>query len=299
MGIKNVTVAGSGVLGYQIAFQTAFHDYKVIVYDVNEEILNKAKAKFDALAADYKRDLKATDDQIKATQANLSYADDLKEALAHTDLLIEAIPENPDIKTDFYTKAGQLAPEHTIFATNSSTMLPSQFAKATGRPDRFLALHFANTIWINNTAEIMGQADTSPKVFDTIVDFAKSIGMVALPLKKEQPGYILNSMLVPFLNAATSLLVNGVSDADTIDKTWMIATGAPMGPFAIMDIVGITTVYNINQMQAKATNDPLKIKTVEYLKKNYIDQNKLGVSTGAGFYSYPNPAFKDKDFLKP
>lgn len=298
MEIKNVTIAGSGVLGYQIAFQTAFHGFKVVVYDVNEEVLSKAKSKFDVLAASYKHDLHATDEQIEFTKSNLIYTDDLQAALVNADLLIEAIPENPAIKADFYLCAGKLAPEHTIFVTNSSTLLPSQFAQDTGRPDRFLALHFANTIWINNTAEVMGHPGTSPAIFDIIIDFAKAIGMVALPLHKEQPGYILNTMLVPFLDAATGLLVNNVSDVQTIDKTWMIATGSPLGPFAILDIVGITTAYNINQMKAQATKDPQAIKIVDYLKQNFIDKNKLGVSTGEGFYTYPNPDYKKEDFLK-
>ena len=122
--------------------------------------------------------------------------------------------------------------------------------------------------------------------------------MLALPLYKEQPGYILNSLLVPLLSAATSLLVNDVAEPEIIDKTWMKATGAPLGPFGILDVVGITTAYNIDKMAAEKTNDPLKIKTVKYLKENFIDQNKLGVSTGEGFYKYPNPAYKNSDFLK-
>lgn len=298
MNIKNVTVAGSGVLGYQIAFQTAFHGFKVTVYDINDEVLEKAKSKFDTLANAYKRDLNANDEQLNNTFQNLRYNSNLAEAVKNADLVIEAIPENLAIKISFYKQLANLAPEKTLFATNSSTLLPSMFAQATGRPKKFCALHFANTIWINNTAEIMGHSETSKETFDTIVDFAKAIGMVTLPLHKEQPGYILNSLLVPFLSAATNLLINEVSDIETIDKTWMIATGAPIGPFAILDIVGITTAYNINQMAAQKTNDPLKIKTVEYLKQHFIDQNKLGVATGEGFYKYPNPAYKDKDFLK-
>jgi len=93
-------------------------------------------------------------------------------------------------------------------------------------------------------------------------------------------------------------LVNEVADVQTIDKTWIKATGAPVGPFGILDVVGITTAYNINKIAVEKTSDPLKIKTVKYLKENYIDQNKLGVSTGEGFYTYPNPEFKDPDFLK-
>ncbi|OCK51284.1 3-hydroxybutyryl-CoA dehydrogenase [Chryseobacterium sp. CBo1] len=295
---KNITVAGSGVLGYQIAFQTAFHGFNVTVYDINDEVLENAKAKFDILAKSYRQDLKATDAKIEATKTNLQYSSNLAEAVKDADLVIEAVPENPQIKIGFYEQLAKVAPEKTDFATNSSTMLPSQFAEYTGRPAKFVALHFANDIWKHNTAEIMGHPGTDPKVFDNVVAFAKAIGMVALPLHKEQPGYIVNSLLVPLLSAATNLLVNEVADVQTIDKTWMVATGAPLGPFGILDVVGITTAYNINKMAADATKDPLKIKTVEYLKENFIDKNKLGVATGEGFYKYPNPAYKDKDFLK-
>lgn len=298
MKFKNITIAGSGVLGYQIAFQSAFHGFKVTVYDINDEILEKAKSKFNVLSKAFKKDLNATEAQLEATFQNLTYNSNLAEAVKDADLLIEAVPENPEIKIDFYKKLAAVAPQKTVFATNSSTLLPSQFADATGRPAQFVALHFANDIWKHNTAEIMGHAGTSKETFDDVVAFAKAIGMLALPLYKEQPGYILNSLLVPLLNAATDLLINEVSDPQTIDKTWMKATGAPLGPFGILDVVGITTAYNINQMVAHKTHNALKIKAVEYLKTNFIDQNKLGVGTGEGFYKYPNPAYLDKDFLK-
>lgn len=298
MNYKNITIAGSGVLGYQIAFQTAFHGFNVTVYDIKDTTLEKAKLKFNTMSEAFKRDLNATQEQLDKTFKSLSYTSDLAEAVKDADLVIEAVPENPKIKVDFYNKLAKVAPEKTVFATNSSTLLPSQFAEATGRPSKFLALHFANTIWIHNTAEIMGHPNTDPSVFKDVVAFAKAIGMLALPLYKEQPGYILNSLLVPLLSAATSLLVNDVAEPEIIDKTWMKATGAPLGPFGILDVVGITTAYNIDKMAAEKTNDPLKIKTVKYLKENFIDQNKLGVSTGEGFYKYPNPAYKNSDFLK-
>lgn len=297
MNFKNVTIAGSGVLGYQIAFQTAFKGFNVVVYDINDEVLNKAKLKFDQLAVNYKKDLNATDDEITETKNRLSYSSDLKSALSNADLLIEAIPENPQIKIDFYKNVSGLAPERTIFTTNSSTLLPSEFADYTGRPDKFLAMHFANEIWIHNTAEIMGQAKTDPAVFNEVVEFGKAIGMITLPLHKEQPGYILNTLLVPLLDAATYLLVNDIADYQTIDKTWMAATGAPMGPCGILDLVGITTAYNIDIMAADGGKNLEKQKVVDYLKTNFIDTNKLGISTGQGFYTYPNPAYKDKDFL--
>ena len=297
MNIQNVTVAGSGVLGYQIACQCALHGFKVTVYDINDEVLEKAKAKFTGLAEAYKRDLNKTDQDIEATFNNLTYQSNLAEAVKDADLVIEAVPENPEIKIDFYTKLRQVAPEKTIFATNSSTMLPSQFAQYTGRPENFLALHFANNIWTSNTAEIMGHDGTDKAIFDQIVQFSKDIGMIALPLYKEQPGYILNTLLVPFVSSAMELYAKEVADPQTIDKTWMKATGSPIGPFGILDIVGPNTAYNITMISVQQTQDPLAIKVAELLKTQLIDQGKLGVQTGQGFYSYPNPAYLEDDFL--
>ncbi|MCR9228945.1 3-hydroxyacyl-CoA dehydrogenase [Flagellimonas oceanensis] len=298
MNYKNITIAGSGVLGYQIAFQTAFHGFNVTVYDINDEVLEKAKGKFEIMSSAFKNDLNASQEQLEDTYQNLSYSSNLEEAVKDADLLIEAVPEDPQIKMGFYKKLAKVALEKTVFATNSSTLLPSQFASSTGRPEKFVALHFANEIWKHNTAEIMGHPTTSPKVFNDMVEFAKRIGMLPLPLHKEQPGYILNSLLVPLLGAALDLVVNEVADPPTVDKTWMKATGAPVGPCAILDVVGITTAYNINKMAAEKTQDADKIKVVKYLEENFINKNKLGVATGAGFYTYPNPAFQKEDFLK-
>jgi 3-hydroxyacyl-CoA dehydrogenase len=298
MTIKNVTIAGSGVLGSQIAFQTAFHGYAVMVYDISDEILEKSKTTFQKLGEAYKTDLNASQEQINETIDRLSFSLDLATASAGADLLIESIPEDPSIKIDFYKKLAAVAPQKTIFASNSSTMLPSQFAEYTGRPSQFVALHFANEIWKYNTAEIMGHPGTDTDVFETVVAFAKSIGMVALPLHKEQPGYIVNSLLVPLLSAGLDLLVRGVADVETIDKTWMVGTGSPTGPFGILDVVGITTAYNINKMEAEKTRDSIKQEVVDYLKENFIDQGKLGVASGEGFYTYPNPSFKNPNFLK-
>ena len=298
MDFKNVTIAGSGVLGYQIAFQTAFHNFNVTVYDINDEVLEKAKAKFDILREAFKQDLGATDDQLQATKARLSYTSDLTEAVKDADLVIEAVPENPQIKIEFYQKLAKVAPEKTVFATNSSTLLPSQFAANTGRPEKFAALHFANEIWKHNTGEVMKHPGTSDEVFESLLVFAKQIGMVPLAIQKEQPGYIVNSLLVPLLSAGMDLWIRDVADIETVDKTWMVATGAPLGPFGILDVVGITTAYNINKMVADKTKDPVKLKIADKLKAEFIDKGKLGVETGEGFYKYPNPSFKQKDFLK-
>lgn len=298
MKFKNITVAGSGVLGSQIAFQTAFKGFMVNIYDINDAALEKAKERIGHLKEDYRRDLGVTEEAFNEGLNRISFYSDLREAVKDADLVIEAIPEVVSIKTAFYEELSKVSPDKTVFATNSSTLLPSQFAAATGRPEKFLALHFANEIWKNNTAEVMKHSTTDPAIFDEIMDFAKAIGMVALPLQKEQPGYILNSLLVPFLDAAEMLLLKEVSDVQTIDKTWMIGTGAPMGPFAILDVVGITTAYHIVSAKAAATGKAEFTQLAELLKTEYIDKGKLGRATGEGFYTYPNPAFMEKDFLK-
>lgn len=297
MNYQHITVAGSGVLGSQIAFQTAFKGFMVSIYDINDEAIDRAKERMTKLKKRYQEDLGATDDAINDAFNRISFHSDLAKAVANADLVIEAVPEVINIKTDFYKKLAEVAPDKTIFVTNSSTMLPSQFAEATDRPEKFLALHFANEIWKNNTAEIMKHPGTNMDVFQDVIEFAKAIGMVALPLHKEQPGYILNSLLVPLLETAQMLLINEIADPETIDKTWMIATGSPKGPFAILDVVGITTAYNIAHAKAQAGKKEFE-KLATYLKTEYIDKGKLGTASGEGFYTYPNPSYMNPNFLQ-
>ncbi|PUZ24661.1 3-hydroxybutyryl-CoA dehydrogenase [Chitinophaga costaii] len=298
MEIKNIVVAGSGTMGYQIAFQIAYKGYKVKVYDINDAVLEKAKSKFNILSEAYKKDIGSTNEQLKTALNNLDYTSNLELAVKDADLVIEAVPENIEIKESFYTQLAKLAPEKTIFTTNSSTMLPSLLAKFTGRPEKFLTTHFGIEVWKHNLTEIMGHPATDPTYFDIVTAFIKSIGMVPIILHKEQAGYVLNTLLVPFLQAGLGLLVNGVSDYQTIDKTWMIATDAPFGPFSFMDTIGLTTVYNVFKLMYDTTKDPSLEKIVTYLKTEHIDKGKLGEATGEGFYKHPNPNYKSKEFLK-
>lgn len=327
MTIKNVTIAGSGVLGSQIAFQTAFRGYNVTIYDINDQVLVKAKERINGLVDIYQKevqsqsehlnvflhngvyestilpnlkdtlihDLTTSRDNAAAVPIRMNYESDIAKAVFEADLVIEAIPERVDIKESFYKQLAAVANEKTIFATNTSTLVPSQFAEITGRPEKFLALHFANEIWKNNTAEIMGTKWTDQSVYDEVVEFAQGIGMIPIKLKKEQPGYVLNTLLVPLLDAAQMLLAKGVADIETVDKTWMLATKAPFGPFGILDIVGLKTAYDITSNAAQ--NDPEYEELADMIKNDYIDKGKMGVSTGEGFYKYPNPAYLDPDFL--
>ncbi len=281
--MQNLTVLGSGVLGSQIALQAALHGKSVVIYDISQEVLDDLPARWDYLTPLYVRDLEeATPERMAESVARVRSTADLADAVSDADLIIEAVPERLDIKQETWAKVGELAPQRTIFATNSSTLLPSDIAPSTGRPGRFLALHFANEIWRNNIGEVMGHPGTDQDAYDAVVTFADEIGMVPIQVLKEQPGYVLNSHLVPLLGAAGELLVRGVADVETIDKTWRLSTGAPLGPFQIYDVIGMMTPYYLN----KDSDEPEKRAFAELLKRDYIDKGRLGRGSGAGFYDY-------------
>ena len=235
-------------------------------------------------------------DRVDKTLDNINIVAEQEKALDNADLVIESITENFDIKASFYKQIAEYLPEKTIVVTNSSTLLPSKLAKYTGRPNKYLAMHFANSIWKNNIAEIMGHDDTDEQYFNEIIEFAKAINMIPLAAKEEKSGYILNSMLVPFLLSAMDLVANGISDQETIDKAWTLGTGAPKGPFQIIDTVGLETAKNIVLEYQKVPNvfDPLLKKMMlpynfdgmlDILNK-YISEGKMGKSSGEGFYKY-------------
>lgn len=305
MDFKKVTVAGGGVLGSQ----SAFRGFDVTVWLRSDASIGRAKPKFERLRTIYLQTLEAAktnpaawargfgperpDDagidalkeQVERAYASLKLTTSYDEA-ADADLVIESIAEDPAQKIAFYQELAKHLPERTVIATNSSTMLPSAFAEATGRPEKYLALHFANEIWRNNTGEVMGHAGTGQAYYDQVVEFAEAIGMVPLCLHKEQPGYILNSMLVPFLNAAEALWANGVADPETIDKTWQLGTGAPAGPFRILDVVGLTTAYNIVIMDPRSKDPETVQGKIASKLKAKIDAGETGVNAGKGFFDY-------------
>lgn len=282
MSIRHVTLVGAGVLGAQIAFQTAFKGFDVSAYVPDQAALDKAGKVIGWLQRRYLQDIDGADPQALAAAAGrIRWTTDLAAPVKDADLVIEAIPEQLELKRRVYAELGRLAPATAIFATNSSTLLPSAMADATGRPERFIALHFANEIWLHNVAEVMGHAGTDPEVFSTLVRFANDIGMVPVEIHKEKAGYVLNSLLVPLMSAASELLVDGIAEHEAIDRTWKIATGSPRGPFEIYDIVGLGTAYHIS-----LAGGPKQQAFARLLKERYIDHGKLGVETGEGFYRY-------------
>ena len=307
MAFKNVVVAGGGVLGSQIAFQAAYCGFDVTIWLRSESSIGRTQPKIDKLRKTYIDAIEAMDDGSGPWCAGISDSDkpldkdaclarvdaaynglklelDMAKAVADADLVIESMAEDAKAKIEFYEKLAPLLPERTVVATNSSTLLPGQFARNTGRPAKYVALHFANSIWKNNTAEVMGHDGTDAAVFDGMIEFANQIRMIALPVRKEKNGYLLNSMLVPWLLSGMDLWASGVSDPKSIDIAWEHGTGAPKGPFRVIDTVGLNTAYNIvMQYQGvpgllnplfKKMMLPYNYKAIAKLLKGMIDRGE-------------------------
>jgi 3-hydroxybutyryl-CoA dehydrogenase len=296
--LDRLTVLGAGVLGGQIGWHSAFKGKTVVIYDPFPEALRRAGVAHDSYAQVYKAQLGASDADIAATRARLTLSGDLKSAVAQADFVIEAVPEIPETKTQVYREMAGLLPPHTLVATNSSTLLARDFADATGRPAQFCALHFANMIWALNLAEVMTHARTARETVTAVAHFAIEIGMVPIPVQKEQNGYVLNSWFVPLLTAGVSLVVNGVSTPEDVDRTFMIANrGCAMGPCGMIDMVGMKTAYDVSQYWGTVNNDAQMLKNAAYIKEHFIDKGLQGMLGGEGFYKYPNPAYAAADFL--
>ncbi|MFD0440275.1 3-hydroxyacyl-CoA dehydrogenase NAD-binding domain-containing protein [Streptomyces chartreusis] len=233
---------------------------------------------------------------MAATRQRLSYTTDLPTAVATADLVIEAVPESPDVKTAVYKEMAGLLPDRTVVATNTSTLLPSDFASATGRPDRFCALHFATALWAMNFTEIMAHPGTSQETLTAVTEFAVEIGMIPIPVRKEHGGYIVNSWLVPLLNAAQTLVTNGIATPGDVDRTFLV-NGARFGPMGMLDMIGMKTAHDVLAFWGDRTGDAQMTANAVYLKEHFLDNGLSGVQTGKGYYEYPGPAYERPDFL--
>lgn len=294
--IRKVLIIGAGTMGQQIGFQCALHGYDVTLYDIDEAIFEKAMARMKKISSVMIKRGRITREQSDAALMRISTTTDPEAAARDADFVSESVFEDPALKGRVFGQFNALCPSRTIFTTNTSTLVPSQFADATGRPDRFLAFHF-HDIRTNNVVDIMPHPGTSPETMMLVEGFARSIGQTALILRREQNGYIFNTMFSSWLSAALSLAANDVASVEDIDRAWMGVMNMPIGPFGVMDQVGLNTVWIILEYWASVNNDEQARKNAGFIKQ-YVDSGHLGAKTGQGFYEYPNAAYRRPDFLK-
>ncbi len=294
---ERVTVVGSGILGTQIAMFATHAGYTVNVYDTRQGAFDETYAKLYA-------DLKAKQinpviawDQWQGCKEAIRFTTSMKEALSDVDFVVEAVTEDLNVKRELFKKMGEIAPPEAIFATNSSSLPVSKIEDSSARPQRCLNTHFYMPLQGITMADLMGGTKTLPEVMDKGEQWLRSMGFVPLRVKKEILGFCFNSVWRAIKKQSLYMWANDFVDFRDIDRAWRIFTGAQWGPFGLMDTVGLDTVANIEMVyydKSKAPQDKPPEKLLEKIKKG-----ELGVKSGKGFYSYPNPEYLDPDFLKP
>lgn len=294
--LQHILIIGSGTMGQQIGLQAALYGRDVMLYDIDPAALETAERRLRKYADGLVGSGRINRAQADAALARITTTDDPELAARDADLISESVPENPELKARVFAQFNDLCPSHTIFTTNTSSLIPSMFAEGSGRPERLLAFHFHQVVWDSNVVDIMPHPGTLPELVPLMESFARSIGQVPIVLQKESYAYVFNAMLNALNGAAISLVVDGVAPPETVDRAWMGVMKTGIGPFGILDLVGLDTVWHITDYWASQLDDP-RLRANADMVKAYVDQGRLGIKSGEGFYSYPDPAYASPDFL--
>lgn len=284
--IKNITVIGAGAMGSQIAMVSALAGFNTTVVDIAQGSLDKAK---EQLWSRVDRDVekgRRTAGDVQAAKDRLNFSTDQDEAVATTDFVIEAAIESLSIKRKIFAQLDAVAPAHAILTTNSSNIMSSQIADATGRPEKVCNMHFFNPALIMSGVEVVPHEGTAPEVTQTTIDLINAFGKDVIELKKEVPGFVANRIVNAIRVEALKLYDEGVADLEDIDRAARTALRHPMGPFELMDLVGIDVAYLIRLAEFEQTGQEAS-KPHPLLVKKY-EAGEYGRKTGRGWYDYEN-----------
>ncbi len=294
--IRNVAVIGTGTLGTQIAIHSSYHGYGVTTHDPDANALEKTLELLRMRASNSNREPVIPMNEILQQAQKIRRSSELKDAVAGSDLVIEAVPEDLPLKREVFQMVDAFAPSHAILATNSSSIPVSRLESATQRPEKCLNLHFYSLDLGKKMADVMGGTKTTPEIIATGKEWVRSIGCVPLMVKKELLGFCFNRVWRAVKRETLHMWAEGYADYRDIDRGWMIWTGMAQGPFGIMDAVGLDVVYGIEMVYYKESQDPKDYPPAAL--EEMIERQHLGVKTGKGFYTYPEPEFRSPDFLK-
>lgn len=282
MAIKKVGVIGAGLMGSGIAHVTAAAGYETVVREVSQELLDKGLSRIDGFLSKSVEKGKLTSEQKAATLKNLSGTIQL-EGLKDCDLIIEAITEDIKLKQETFGTLDKVCSASTIFASNTSSLTVTEMAAATERPDKFVGLHFFNPVPIMKLVEVVRTIQTSQEIFDAAFEFAKSVGKVPIACK-DNSGFVVNLLLVPYLIGAIRAVENGVASIEDIDKGMTLGCGYPMGPLTLLDFVGLDTTYYIANIMFDEYREQQYAPPP--LLKKMVQAGFYGRKSGKGFYDY-------------
>ena len=294
---RRLLVVGAGTMGLQVAAQAAAHDVEVVVYDSIPDALVSGPARLAPIASALIAATGRPADAAAAIVAGVVFEADLARAAAGIDIVSESIPEDPRLKAALFRRLHDLAPADTVFTTNTSSLVPSQMAGRVGRPARFAALHFHQPVWSARVVDVMGHPGTDPAVLDGLVAFVRAIGLVPIHVRVEHHGYVFNAMFNALNREAITLAAKGVASIEDVDRSWMEIMKMPIGPFGILDQVGIDTAWHITAYWAKRLPWDRQLSRNARFLRRWVDRGELGAKTGMGFYAYPDPAFARPGFV--
>jgi 3-hydroxybutyryl-CoA dehydrogenase len=297
MRIQKIATIGLGTLGTQIAIQAAYYGYEVRGYDQDPEIFQKTIQKLKGTMKFLGKSPTMPADEWEKTASKVHFAKDMGEALKEADLVIEAIPENLELKRKVWERIDSLAPTGAILATNSSSIPVSRIESVTQRPEKCINMHFYQPAVGWNIVDVMGGSKTAPEVLQVARQFIRSIHCIPLTVKKEILGFCFNSVWRAVKKQTLYLWGEGFVDYRDIDRAWMVMFTPSHGPFFLMDLVGLDVVYDIEISYYNESKDPRDKPPAALLEK--IKKGELGVKSGKGFYTYPDPEFAQPGFLSP
>ena len=284
MTIENILVIGAGTMGRQIAMSCALGGYTTVLQDISAEALSAARTELEGWAASRLAKGKLEEATVAQALARLSQSTGLAQSASNADLVIEAAVERLDIKEQIFAQLGQHAPAHAILATNSSTLPSSKVAEASGRPQQVCNMHFFNPALVMKCVEVVRNEQTSDATIAAVTAVADQLGKNPVLVNKEIPGFIANRMMGAINAEALNLAQAGIASIEDIDTTAKTALGHPMGPFELMDMVGLDVIDFIAQATYAETGD--EADQPHPMITDKVAAGKLGRKSGEGFYPY-------------
>ena len=290
MPLQRVGVVGFGLMGHGIAQVSAQAGYQVIVRETDQRFLDAGSKRVDASLDRLVKAGRVSDTDAKAARGRIQTTTDVA-ALRECDLVIEAVTEDLGVKKAVYRELDAVCPPNTIFASNTSSMTIAELAAATKRPDRFAGLHFFNPVQVMKLVEIVRAITTSESTLATLREYAARIGKTGV-VCQDTPGFIVNRLLIPYLNAAIRALEEGVATPDEIDEAVKLGLGHPMGPFTLLDYVGLDTQYHASNVLYDEFKTPDQAPPP--LLKRMVLAGHYGRKSGRGFYQYDEKGERKK-----
>ena len=285
MEVKKVAVLGAGLMGHgiaQVAAQAA--KYEVSLRDVKQEFLDNGMNMIKKSLQSFLKKEKISEKEVEETLKRIRLTLDLKEAVTGADLVIEAVPENVELKKNMYREVEKFAPEDALIGSNTSSISITELASATRRPERFCGMHFFNPPQLMRLIEIIRGVKTSDETINAIVEVTKRMGKEPVVVNKDCPGFVVTRVLIPALNEAMYLAWEGIAEPEDIDKAIKLGLNWPMGPFTLLDYLGLDTILSITGVFQNEIGDP-KYRPCPLLRQ-MVKAGLLGRKTGKGFYDW-------------